>query len=97
MNSYSTSNGMRVSKSVIDRKVREAKKAVLDKMRKEYGYIFCTECGKNENAGVPIDCSHSVSVDECQKSGRAELAWDEENIKPRCRVCHNKHDKLYLD
>lgn len=87
------SNGERVQKSVIDHRVREAKKEVLRLQFEEYGYNFCTDCGRNDC--VPIDCSHDKSVDWCQKNGCSELAWDINNIKPRGRKCHNIHDKTY--
>lgn len=94
-NSYRMSNGERVLKSVIDKRVHQSKAQKIEGMLQEHGYIFCEEldCGKNANAGEPIDCSHEVSVDQCQKQGKSELAWDVENIKMRCRTCHRKHDK----
>ena len=94
MNKYTLSNGLKLSKSVIDRKVRKAKEQKLAEHFDEYGYYFCTECGKNNC--VPIDCAHIISVDECQKSGRTELAWDLNNIKIMGRACHRKHDKTNL-
>ena len=93
-NSYRLSTGERIAKTTIDSRVRAAKKLVLATQLLEFGYNFCVDCGAS--AGVFIDCSHDVSVDQCQKEGRSELAWDVDNIKPRCRACHNKLDKLYL-
>jgi hypothetical protein len=94
-NSFYMSNGEKILKSSIDSKVREAKRMVLEVQFSEHGYNFCVECGINASSGIPIDCSHTISVDECQKSRRAELAFEEDNIKPRCRVCHNKLDNLF--
>lgn len=94
MNHYKISTGERVSKQYIDQKVREAKAKVLQNMLDEHGYIFCSECKRNDCK--PVDCSHVISVDKCQKSGRAELAWSVENIKPLGRKCHQKKDKLTL-
>jgi len=74
MNYYRTSSGERVSKSEIDRRVREAKKKKIALMLEQYGYIFCEDCNVNANSGVFVDCSHEVSVDECQKTGQSELA-----------------------
>lgn len=91
MSSYKMSNGGRVKKSVLDRKVKEAKKLKLEEFLIKHGYFFCEDCKNNDCK--PIDCSHDVSVDECQKSGRAELAWDINNITLRGRPCHNIHDK----
>lgn len=88
------SNGERVEKSVIDYRVREAKKEVLRLQLEEHGYNFCTDCGRNDC--VPIDCSHDKSVDWCQKNGCSELAWDISNIRPRGRPCHQRHDRTYL-
>ena len=101
MNTYMTSSGERLKKSVIDARVRKAKQRKLDAMREEFGYVFCEHetdsgiCGKNENCGEPLDCSHEKSVDWCQKNGCSELAYDElKNIKIRCRTHHKEHDNL---
>lgn len=96
MNHYWTSKGDRVSKSQIDKYIHQAKARKLDKHLSEYGYVFCEDCGVNSNAGLPIDISHDISVDQCQKDPKTplELAWDEKNnMKFRCRKCHQKHDK----
>jgi len=92
MNHYFTSTGERVSKSTIDRRIREAKQRKINQMIEDYGYIFCEDCHQNDC--VPVDCSHNISVDECQKTRRTELAWDISNIIMRCRICHKKYDKL---
>lgn len=91
MNHYRCSDGTKVTKSHIDREIRKAKKRKIADMLFETGYIFCEDC--TASSGVYIDCSHDISVDECQKSGRSELAWDVNNITLRCRDCHKKHDK----
>lgn len=96
-NTYRLSTGERVSKSTIDSRVRAAKRRLLEGQFSEYGYNFCEECGRNSSSGVYLDCSHDVSVYECQKSGRSELAYDEvNNMKVRCRICHQKKDGLDL-
>lgn len=92
MNSYMTSSGEYVPKSVIDRRIREAKEKKIAEMKETYGYLFCEECGLNATTGIPLDCSHDIPVSECQNSGKAELAWDVDNITIRCRKCHHKHD-----
>ena len=92
MNSYKTSNGERVKKSIIDRMVRSAKAQVLTNQFYEHGYNFCEDCKRS--TGTYLDCSHNISVDKCQKQGKSELAWDLNNIKVRCRNCHRKHDNL---
>lgn len=96
MNHYSNSTGERIAKSVIDRRVTEAKRQKVERMIDEHGYVFCEECGRNSSCGMPLDCSHNISVDECQKTGRAELAYDVGNIKIRCRRCHQKYDHTKL-
>ena len=60
----------------------------------EHGYNFCTIC--NNNNCKPVDCAHLISVDECQKSGQTELAWDLENMVPAGRPCHKKMDGVEL-
>lgn len=90
MNYYRMSNGQKVSKSTIDRKVREAKQKKLYDFLDEHNYYFCEDCNRSDV--YPIDCSHDISVDQCQKTGHSELAWDIDNITLRCRKCHIKHD-----
>ena len=92
MNHYYTSDDERVAKSVIDRKIREAKANALSEQFWEYGYNFCTDCLKS--SGVRFDCLHNVSVDEVQKIRRTEFVWDKDNIKVRCRECYQKYDNL---
>lgn len=98
-NSYMMSNGERVLKTVIDSRVRKAKELKIQFMKDEHGYVFCEDdtdghvCGRS--SGVPLDCSHDKSVDQCQKEGKSELAWDwQNNITIRCRPHHQKYDKL---
>lgn len=91
MTTYRTSGGDRVSKSVIDERVRKAKAVKLKQVLDEHGYFYCEECGVNSGR---FDCSHTVSVDKCQKMGKTEMAWDVDNIRLLCRSCHQKHDKL---
>ena len=91
MNHYFTTSGERIKKSVVDRRVREAKQKKIDLFLEEHGYVFCEDC--RQNNCVPVDCSHNKSVDWCQKNRCVELAWDIDNITLRGRKCHNKHDK----
>ena len=84
------SSGDRVKKSILDRKVRKAKAQVLQNQLDKEGYNFCTTCKRNDCK--PVTCAHIVSVDECQKSGRSELAWDINNIIPEGIDCHQKRD-----
>ena len=92
MNYYRTTSGERVSKATIDRNVRIAKAQKIESQFDIYGFNFCEDCRKNSSC-VRLDCSHNISVDECQKSGRSELAWDVNNITIRCRKCHQIYDK----
>ena len=91
MNHYRTTGGERISKPEIDRRVRKAKENVVEIQRDEFGYNFCVKCLRS--SGVRLDCSHIVSVNECQKMGRSELAFDESNIEMLCRECHIEHEK----
>lgn len=91
MNYYKCSNGDRVSKSEIDRKTRQAKIFKLDQQINQIGYNVCQDCFKNDCK--PLDCAHLISVDEAQKTGRSELAWDINNIMILGRNCHRKYDK----
>lgn len=93
MNHYTDSKGNKVSKSTIDRLVRQCKERKLEQMQDEHGYIFCEECGTSNSR---LDCSHTISVDQCQKNSSIdlELAWDVKNIRILCANCHSNYDKL---
>tara|TARA_X000001382_G_scaffold25412_3_gene15986 strand:+ start:975 stop:1463 length:489 start_codon:yes stop_codon:yes gene_type:complete len=91
-NSYFSSDGTRYSRSEVDKKIKNAKKEIIQEQLDEFGYNFCVDCKINANAGVSIDCSHTKSVSDCINDGVLELAWYKPNIKPRCRDCHNKID-----
>lgn len=93
-NTYRMSDGSRITKAEIDKRVHKAKAQKLEQMMEDYGYVFCEDCGKNDCK--PVDCSHDISVKECQESGRTELAWDVGNITMRGRSCHQKYDGTYL-
>lgn len=69
-NTYRMSNGERVLKSVINRKIREAKIRKIEQFLDEHGYLFCEDCNITQGT---IDCSHTISVDKCQKSGRSNI------------------------
>lgn len=94
MNSYKTSTGERLKKSVIDSLVKKAKGQKVRSQFDEHGYNFCEDC--KVSSGTYLDCSHIESVNSCQKNGRSEKAFDLENIKILCRTCHEKHDKLNI-
>ncbi len=100
---YHTSDGERISKTEIDHRVREVKRQKLEEQLNDYGYNFCVECVKKTINYLPdsmnfrtLDCSHIKSVDECQKTGHSELAWDKDNIRILCRFHHQEYDKNNL-
>lgn len=97
MNHFRCSDGTKVTKAFIDRQVRKAKARKIKNQKEEIGYNRCEVCGINANSGVYLDCSHTVSVNDCQNIGHAEKAWDVDNIKIRCRECHKKHDKNMIN
>ena len=86
MNYYRTSDGEKIAKSTIDYRVRQAKAEKLEQFYAEHEYYFCEDCKKS--TGVRIHCSHDLSVDQCQKQCKTELAYDVDNISLRCHGCH---------
>lgn len=92
-NTVTCSDGTKLSRQQLERYINRAKAKKIELMVFVFGFLFCEECKVNEKAAGKLDCSHEVSVDECIKTGRAELAADIDNIKMRCRKCHNRHDK----
>lgn len=92
---YFTSDGKRLNKSQVDRRIRQAKQKFKERFLDENdNHIFCEECRRNDC--VPVDISHDISVKKAQETGRTELAWDIENMTFRGRSCHQKHDKSGL-
>lgn len=94
MNKYTLSNGLKIDKSAIDRNIRKAKEQKLAEHYDEYGQYVCTKCNRNDC--IPITVSHIESVDSCQKNGRAEKAWDTNNMQILGMKCHKKYDGLDL-
>lgn len=86
------SDGTKISRAQLEVKIRQAKKLKLAQFIAEHGYYFCEDCQRNDCK--PIDCSHNISVDECIKSGKADDAYNINNITLRGRACHRKHDGL---
>ena len=91
MNSYKTSKGERVSQGVIDRNIRKAKEIKVREFKNDHGFIFCEDCRKSSGR---IDLSHTISIKYAKETGRTELCYDVNNLKFRCRNCHNILDSL---
>lgn len=94
MTRYKMSNGEYIDKSIIDSRTEKAKKEKKKQQIEEEGYLYCKTC-RNNNC-KPITTAHIISVDECQKTGRSELAWDLNNMVNEGVSCHQKRDKLNL-
>lgn len=93
-NTYSTSQGERLTTNQIESKMRKAKALKLELQFIEHGYNHCEKCGIS--SGTYLDVSHNISVKEAKESGKAELCYDLDNLTVLCRNCHKKKDKLYL-
>ena len=92
MNSYASSDGSRLKQSVIESLIKKAKKEKLRQQYDDAGFNYCEDCGVSN--GTYLDCSHNISVKKAKEMGKTELCFDVENIKIRCRNCHQIHDKL---
>jgi hypothetical protein len=94
MGSFTDSRGRKFQKEQIDRMVNDAKRKRMHIQIKDHGYNFCEDCERNDCK--PVDMSHDISVDQCQKDPNIplELAWSVGNITPRGRKCHIKHDSI---
>ena len=90
-NTFSTSSGERLTRTQIERNVRQAKAQKIDEQIYCDGYNYCEQCNKNASSG-PLDCSHTMSVKECLESGMAEKTFSLSNIRILCRECHQVHD-----
>ena len=94
MNTDKTSNGQRLTKSIIDKKTKIAKAKKLQNQIDEYGHNFCETCFKN--SCIPITVAHKIIVNEAQKNGKSELCWDLDNLVIEGMECHRKRDLLDL-
>lgn len=100
-NRYTRSDGTKITSTALERNISIAKETKVKEMMDNYGYIFCEDCNefglppepRNDMELKIIDCSHQISVDEAKKSGRAELCYNVDNMRMRCRIHHRKHDK----
>lgn len=109
MSSYRMSNGDYISKKQLDGRVERAKneytELVASLLHIDPNYIKCERCERRfmQNTEVEFEfCkrvsrSHIISVSECQRSGRAELAYDILNFEHLGEPCHsalesNKND-----
>jgi 5-methylcytosine-specific restriction endonuclease McrA len=86
MNTYSLSDGSRKTKGQIDLNVRLAK---CEFISNKWDHRYCETCGITH--GI-LDVSHIVSVDDCQKQGKSEQAWNPQNFELLCRDCHTKFE-----
>ena len=89
---YSTSNGIRLTTSQIDTRVKKAKGLLIEQQFIDLGYNVCTECFRNDCK--PLDCSHNISIKEAKETGCAELCFDINNMEVLGRRCHQIKDKL---
>ena len=88
--SFKTSTGERLSKTTIDNRIRQAK-ATFKALKESEGINYCEGCGTNQDR---IDCSHIVSVNDCQNDGMAEFAFDIRNLSFDCRSkCHPETER----
>ena len=100
-NRFSQSDGTKISSKALEINIHRAKELKILEMTDNYGHIFCEDCNefglppepRNDMELKIIDCSHQISVDEAKKSGRAELAYNIDNIRMRCRIHHKIHYK----
>lgn len=90
-NTVGLSDGTRITRSQLETRIREGKRQKLDEFAMNHGYHFCEDCNSN-GSNNRLDVSHEESVDSCIKNGRAEKAYDVENMKIRCRPCHQSYD-----
>lgn len=91
MNTYKLSDGSRLKKSIIDRKIAKAKIRYKEIFIDEKGYPFCE---RTKRSNTPLECSHIVSVKKCQEIGKSELAWSLDNLELLTRREHMKVESM---
>jgi hypothetical protein len=103
-NHIHTSIGETLTRAEFNKRVNEAKENKIQQQKDKFGFNFCEDCDKNyfdkcewdDLKFRTLDCSHEISVKECIESGRAEFAFDLDNIRIRCRYHHRIKDKSNL-
>lgn len=95
------SNGDYISKKQLDGKIERAKndytELIASLLHIDPNNISCERCRKTNRQCIRVSRSHIISVNECQRSGRAELAYDILNFEHLGEDCHlslesNKND-----
>jgi len=94
MNTVKLSDGTKIGRNTFDARVFRAKKVMKENFIHNHGYLYCIECGKNQNGCERIAASHLISVDECVKSGQSEIAYDLKNMLPMGQKCHREFENL---
>ncbi len=78
MASYKLSSGKRLSKKIIDRRIKKAKELKKELFFEEHGYYFCEHTKRTD---CRLSMSHIISVKECQNNGNSELSYDIDNLE----------------
>jgi len=90
---YECSDGTRLTKVQVNYLVTAAKADFLEDFRDKYDFHYCEGCKRS--TGVRLTCSHIVSVDQCQKAGRTEVAFSKYDLELLCSErCHPKAELL---
>lgn len=82
---YQCSDGSRISQSMLESRIRKTKddfKLIVE--QREEGYACDSLPGE-----LACDRSHIISVDRCKKIGKAELAYDINNLVAHSARAHN--------
>ena len=78
---YSMSNGEMIDKKKIDINVTNTKKQYIENFIDEHGYKFCE---RTERSDLPVECSHIISVKECQNNGTTGRPLRTTTSKDKC-------------
>jgi len=111
-NKVRLSTGEKISRMEFNKRIHDAKELKLSQQLNEHGLNFCQDCANDNESLFKLlidgqkfindleyrilECSHEISVKECVESGRAELAYDLNNMRIRCHYHHKIKDELNL-
>lgn len=98
MSNYYLSNGEKMSKTAIDKKIAVSKREKWEQQLDWFGYNFCEHCAKFEHYPnqTQFDTSHIISTKECQEMRKTEIAYDINNLEVVCRQHHIEHENKSL-
>ena len=94
-NKVRLSDGSKILRSELNQRIHQAKETIQNYSEASGCLDFCWACGSSSKR---LSWSHIISVDKCVKDGKAEFAYDTENLQNECvEKCHPETEIRKMD